>query len=178
MARLDFDFHTAAARPSVLGVILAVAGVAALAWSANVWQAARDREAGLDLQIAALEDTVQNARPRSAPRAAPATVAAQGTQARIAAQLAWRWQPAFDALTAARDARIALLALDANQAKARLKLTAEARTLADAVAWIENLQAQPGIKRAALIQHERRADADQQPVRFVVDVELKTEPKA
>ncbi|MEW6120843.1 MAG: hypothetical protein AB1593_12225 [Pseudomonadota bacterium] len=170
MARLDFDFHAAPARPSVVGLVLALAGAAALAWSVHIWQAARDREAGLDLQIAALE----NVRPASTRRAEPANVAAQETQARIAAQLAWRWQPAFDALSGARDRRIALVALDANQAKARLKLTAEARTLADAVAWIERLQAQPGVSRAALIQHELQADADQQPVRFVVDVALRT----
>lgn len=170
MARLDFDFHAAPVRPSAAGLVLALAGAAALAWSMHAWEAARDREAGLDLQIASLE----NVRPASAPRAEPANVASQETQARIAAQLAWRWQPAFDALAGARDKRIALVALDANQAKAHLKLTAEARTLEDAVAWIERLQGQPGVKSAALTQHEFQADADQRPVRFIVDVALRT----
>lgn len=168
MARLDFDFHTAPARPALSGLVLVLVGTAALAWSVLAWQAARDTEAGLALQIAALEKT----RPASTPRATPARLAAQETQTRIAAQLAWRWQPAFDALAAAQDKTIALVAFDASQAKAQLKLTAEARTLEDALAWIERLQQQPGVKRAVLVQHEIRTDAEQQPVRFAVNVEM------
>ena len=168
MARLDFDFHTAPSRPKALGLTLLLAGAAALAWSAHAWQAARDAEAGLDLRIAALE----NVRPTTAPRAAPADAAAQAARAQVASQLAWRWQPAFAALASTRTARIALVSLDASQAKSQLKLVAEARTLGDAIAWIGRLQQQPGVRRAALVQHEVRADSAEQPLRFVVQVEL------
>lgn len=168
MARFDFDFHAAPARPPLAGLALALAGAVLLAWSVHAWQTARDKEAGLALQIAALE----KARPAAARAAPPADLAAQQTRARIAAQLAWRWQPAFDALAAAQDKTVALVALDASHAKAQLKLTAEARVLEDALAWIERLQQQPGIKRVTLVQHEIQVDVDQQPVRFVVNVEL------
>lgn len=168
MNRLDFDFHAAPARPPVLGIVLALAGLAVFVASFETWQAARAREAGLELKIAARADT----RPQPAQRAAPADVAAREVQARVAAQLAYRWQPAFDALAAAQDKRIAFIALDANRTKARLKITAEARTLEHAVAWIEKLQEQPGVRRAALLQHEIQADVAEKPVRFVVDVDL------
>lgn len=171
MARLDFDFHVRPPRPSKLGIALVLLGVAALAWSLNNLQAARATGAGLATQIAALEQT----RPRTVSRPVAQTDnAAQIAQTRIASQLAYSWQPAFDALAAARSKKIALLSLEAVQSKAQLKLVAEARQLADAVAYIDALQQQPGIKRAALIQHELRADDPQKPVRFSILVELRT----
>jgi hypothetical protein len=167
MARLEFDFHTRPAYPGRLGIVLALAGVVALGWGWNRLQAARATGAGLALQIAALEQD----KPR--PVAQPAT-RPDDTQARIAAQLAYSWQPAFDALAAARSKKIALVSLDAMQAKSQLKLLAEARRLADAVDFIDALQQQPGVKRAALLQHEVMLDDAQQPVRFNVLVELGT----
>lgn len=170
MARLDFDFHAAPVRPNLTGLVLALAGAACFAWSFHAWQAGRDTEAGLEAQIAGLAQ----AGPRKPPRPAPGDTLAQEARVRIAAQLAWRWQPAFDALAAAQSKTIALVALDANQAKSQLKITAEARRLEDAIAWIERLQAQAGVKRAVLVQHEVQADADQQPLRFIVQLELAT----
>jgi hypothetical protein len=171
MARLDFDFHARPARPGKLGIVLALAGVVALGWALSNLQAARAAKAGLALQIAALE----RARPRAAVKPAPyGDTAAQTTQASIKAQLAYSWQPAFDALAAARSSKVALVSLEAVQAKAQLKLVAEARKLADAVAFIEALQQQPGIRRASLTQHEVQADDAQKPVRFNILVELGT----
>lgn len=169
MARLDFDFHASGPRRSLFGVLLALAGAAAFAWSAQAWQAARDAQAGLELRIAALDTA---ARPVAATRLSPATQAGEAARQRVSAQLAYRWQPAFSALAGARDKRIALLALDAVQAKSQIKLVAEARTLEDVLAWIGRLQRQPGVKRAVLVQHDVQADAESQPVRVVVHVEL------
>jgi len=171
MARLDFDFHARPARPGKTGIVLALAGVAALGWALSNLQAARATEAGLALQIAALE----RARPHAAVKSStPVETATQTAQSRIAAELAYSWQPAFDALAAARSSKVALVSLDAVQAKAQLKLVAEARQLADAVKFIEALQQQPGIRRAALTQHEVQADDAQKPVRFNILVELGT----
>ncbi|WP_245538706.1 hypothetical protein [Thiobacillus denitrificans] len=167
--RLDFDFHARSSRPARLSIALALAGMAALGWAWSNLQAARAAETGLALRIAALE----RAQPRAtAQPATRADSAAHAAQARIAAQLGHSWQPAFDALATARSARIALLSLDAVQAKSQLKLVAEARQLADAVAFIDALQQQPGVKRATLTQHEAQADAGQHPVRITILVEL------
>lgn len=164
MAHLDFDFHTRRARPGVVGLALLVAGLAALGWVWDGLQATRAAGAGLALQIAELEQ----ARPRANPR----PVRHDDTRDRIAVQLAYAWQPAFDALAAVRGNKIALLALDAVQAKAELKLVAEARQLADAVEFVDALQQQPAVKRAALFRHEVQERDEQQPVRLTVAVEL------
>ena len=169
MARLDFDFHLRPSRPGKMGIALALAGAVALGWAWTNLQAARATEAGLAMQIAALEQ----ARPAVASRpAVRADTPAQTAQARVKAQLAYSWQPAFDALTAAHSSKIALLALDAVQAKSQIKLTAEARTLSDAVEFIEALQQQPGISRVALTQHEVQADDPEKPLRFALLLEV------
>jgi nitrate reductase NapAB chaperone NapD len=166
MARLDFDFHPHPARPGKLAAVLLLAGVAASTWVWSNLQAAHARHDDLSAQIATLETAKQ--------RTAAKPVARAGTTAysRIAAQLAFSWQPAFEALAATHSNKIALVSLDAIQAKSQLKLTAEARQLADAIAFIEALQQQPGVKRATLIQHQVQAEADQKPVRFDIMVEL------
>lgn len=170
MARLDFDFHAQPRRPSALGVLLALAGGVALASVVGDLQSARATEAGLATRIAALERTQPHAARRIERASDDPDHQARG---RIASQLAYSWQPAFDALAAARSSKIALLSLEAVQAKSQLKLVAEARQLADAVAYIDVLQQQPGVGRAALIQHELRSDDAQKPVRFTILVELR-----
>ena len=169
MARLDFDFHSRPVRPGTLGVALALAGVAALAWVWMNLQAAHATGAGLAMQIAALEKS------QSRPAVQPVKRtddAAQRTRSQVSAQLAYSWQPAFEALAAARSGKIALVSLDAVQSSSRLKLVAEARHLADAIAFIDALQQQPGIRRVELLQHELRADDEQKPLRFTILVEL------
>lgn len=169
MARLDFDFHAPARRPSTLGLGLLVAGLAATIWVWANWQAARANVAGLSLQLAAMEQK----RPAAAPRPrVRADDGARSIQAQVASQLGYAWQPAFEALAAARSDRIALVSLDAVRAKSQLNLVAEARQLADAVAFIHALQQQPGVKRAALLQHEVQADNADKPVRFTILIKL------
>lgn len=169
MARLDFDFHEQRSRPRMLAVVLAVAGVVAVTWSWMNLHAARATEAGLAMQIAALERV--STHPVVKP-AARSDDAASATRARVAAQLEYSWQPAFDALAAAGSGKIALVSLDAAQAKSQLKLLAEARQLADAIAYIDTLQQQPGVRRVELLQHEIQADDAQKPLRVSILVEL------
>ncbi len=169
MARLDFDFHPRPERPGILGVALALAGVAAMTWVWMNLQTAHATEAGLAMQISALEKN------QSRPTVHPVKHtddAAQRTRSQVSAQLAYSWQPAFEALAAARSGKIALVSLDAVQSTSRLKLVAEARHLADAIAFIDALQQQPGIRRVELLQHEQQADDAQKPLRFTILVEL------
>lgn len=166
MARLDFDFHLRPARPGKLALALLLAGAAAVGWAWNNLQAARTQLDEVSAQIATLERAQQRT------IAKPAARADTSAYTGIAAQLSYTWQPAFDAVAAARSNKIALVSLDAIQAKSQLKLVAEARQLADAIAFIEALQQQPGVRRATLIQHEVQADAVEKPVRFNILVEL------
>ena len=167
MARLNLDFHRADRfRLDALSIGLLLTGALVLAWVGAQWLAARDAEAA---QAGALLKLDQRPAPKRT--VSRADSAAQAAHERIAVQLNAGWQPAFDALAAARSSKIALLSLDAVHAKRQIKLVAEARLLADAVEFIEALQQQPGILRAVLVQHEIEADAEYQPVRFQALVE-------
>jgi hypothetical protein len=170
MARLDFDFHARPSRPVMPAILLALAGCVALIGSWTSLQAARATEAGLAMRIAALEKVP--ARPATKP-ATHADDTARLARARVAGQLAYAWQPAFEALAAARSRKIALVSLEAVQAKSQLKLVAEARQLADAIAYIDALQQQPGVRRVELLQHELQADDAQKPLRVSILVELR-----
>ena len=167
MARLDLDFHSAGRfRFDTIGAGLLLVGVLALAWVAGQWLSARDQVAEQASALLKLEQ-----RPAPKRTVSRTDTAAQVARDRVTAQLNAGWQPAFDALAATRSSKIALLQLDAVHAKRQIKLVAEARRLADAVAFIEALQQQPGILRAALTQHEIESDAEYKPVRFQATLE-------
>ena len=166
MTRLNLNFHPPGRfRLDPFAIGLLVIGALAMAWVVSQWLTVRSIEAQ---QRGALLKLEQHTAPkRTASRADSAALAAHE---HITAQLNAGWQPAFDALAATHSDKVALLSLDMIQAKRQIKLVAETRTLADAVAFIESLQQQPGILRAALNQHEVESDADQKPVRFQATV--------
>ena len=171
MARLDFNFHARPTTPFKLGIALAIVGAASLVWAWSNLQTARATEAGLAAKVANIEQT----RPHKiAQPAAPAENPGQITQTHVASQMEYSWEPAFAALAAVRSSKIALVSLEASQAKSQIKLVIASRHLADAVTYIDALQQQPGVKRAALVQHEVQMEDAQKPVRFNVVVELGT----
>ena len=167
MARLDLNFHGGGRyRLDAPGIALLVIGALALAWTVGQWLGVRADAAELASALRQLEQ-----RPAPKPPVSRADTTAQAAHDRVAAQLNAGWQPAFDALAAARSSKIALLSLDATQTKRQIKLVAEARRLADAVAFVEALQRQSGILRAALTLHEIQTGAEYKPVRFHVTLE-------
>ena len=131
MARLDFDFHARPATPFKLGIALAIVGAASLVWVWSNLQAARTTEAGLSANIANIEQTRPHKRAKPV---VPAENPGQAARARVASQMDYSWEPVFAALAAARSNKIALVSLEASQAKSQIKLVVEARHLADAKA--------------------------------------------
>jgi hypothetical protein len=146
--------------------VLLLAGALTALAAVNAWWQARTEATRVSDAISAFQQ--QPVPTRAASRR---DTAARTSHDHIAAQLNARWQPAFDAINAARSDKIALLAFDAHQTKRQLKLVAEARRLADAVAFVEALQQQPDTVRAALTQHEIREDSNEKPVRFHITLE-------
>lgn len=174
MAKLQFDFQAPSTRPSISGAILLLAGVVAL--GASVWdmqQARRTHDARV-AELAALEQTLQQRKPRrSAPVRSTAGDAAQLARARVRANLDYSWQPAFAALQAAFTPKIALISLEGSQARKQLRLIGEARELADAVAYANKLDLQPGVLRTSLLQHERQERDAYHPIRFTLLLEMR-----
>ena len=175
MATLNFDFHPPSKRPSVLGVALALAGFVALTASLFALQQASKAHDARSREVAALELAQQKRTPvraRISRTRTPGDIA-QLASARIRDSLDYSWQPAFAALQATQSARIALVSLEATQAKSQIRLTAEARRLADAVEYANRLSQQRGVQRTALLQHQVQEKDPQHPVRFTLLMEMR-----
>lgn len=158
-----------------MGVALALAGSVALAASLFGLNQASDAHDARSRQVAALELAQQKAAPvrARANRARATGDIAQLAKARIRTHLMYSWQPAFAALQATQSARIALVSLEASQSKSQVRLTAEARRLADAVEYANRLSQQPGVARTALLQHQVQEKDAQRPVRFTLLMEMR-----
>lgn len=175
MATLNFDFHPPSRRPSVAGVALALVGIAALAASLFSLHQANEAHDARSREVTALELAQQKRMPVRARVSRTRTTGdiAQLARARVRDSLDYSWQPAFAALQATQSARIALVSLEASQAKSQIRLTAEARRLADAVEYANRLSQQPGVQRTALLQHQVQEKDAQRPVRFSLLMEMR-----
>lgn len=175
MAKLKFDFHPPSTRPSVLGVALLLAGAIAISASLLNMQLAHEEHDSRVSQVAALELAQQKRAPvrARATRARNTSDIAQLARARVRNSLAYSWQPTFAALQATRSPKIALVSLEASQAKSQVRLIAEARRLADAVDYANQLSLQAGVKRTALLQHQVQEKDPQRPVRFTLLMEMR-----
>lgn len=175
MAHLDFDFQPPSTHPSVWGAVLLLVGIIALGASLVNMQQAHQVHATRVQQMTALEQTLQKRRPPRTQSTSRSTAddATQLATARVRSNLDYSWQPAFVALQATFTKKIALISLEGSQAKKQLRIIGEARQLADAVAYANQLGQQKGVLRTALLQHEMQEWDAQHPVRFTLLVELR-----
>lgn len=175
MATLNFDFQPRSTRPPAWGMVWMLVGIVTLGASLVNMQHTTQVHAARAQQVAALEQTLHKRTPaRALSRSRQNTGdAAQLAQARVRANLDYSWQPAFAALQAAHSPKIALVSLEASQSKKQLRLVAEARRLADAVAFANQLDQQNGVARTALLQHEMQERDAQHPVRFTLMMEMR-----
>jgi hypothetical protein len=158
------DFARPARRLSLPAVLLLGCGLAAIL--AVGWQYRRltQQSAALELRVAAADE----ARTRSVPDAAlRERVSGQVTQ--VAEELATPWTALlseFEQASADSDGEVALLGIEPDHAKHVVHVTAEARTLARALVYVERLQHSSRLRYTMLDRHEIRDDDPQHPVRF------------
>ena len=175
MATLNFDFRPPSTRPRTVGIALLLAGLIALVTSLFNMQRANEIHDTRAQQVAALELAQQKRTPsRVRVNRTRSTVdVAELARARVRASLDYSWQPAFAALEATHTPKIALVSLEASQAKQQLRLVAEARRLADAVEYANRLSHQSGVKLTSLLQHQVQEKDPQHPVRFTLLMEIR-----
>jgi len=83
------------------------------------------------------------------------------------------WGELLNRLESQRPQQIALLSLRGDAARGDARITAEARSAADMLAWFDSLRA-AGFGDATLVQHEVQLEAEQQPVRFEIRLDWGT----
>jgi len=84
-------------------------------------------------------------------------------------QLNLPWRDLQDAVLAATPRQIALLALEPEPRKQLLKLTAEAKSSDDMVAYVAQLKQQELFSSVTLIRHEINEQDANRPLRFQVE---------
>ncbi|WLI90265.1 hypothetical protein Q4S45_03830 [Massilia sp. R2A-15] len=130
------------------------------------------RQGALDAQLAAV-------RSHAAPIvvAAPVQPRAPIPEAQAAAvnaavlQLNTPWQALRDAIGAATPPSIALLTLEPDPRRRSMRITAEAKTSDDMIAYVEQLKRQELFGAVALVRHEISELDPNKPIRFQLDAQ-------
>lgn len=165
--RFEMDFARRPYRGGAAGVLFAVLGVLLLALTL-AWQQRLDtRLAGLELRSADLQ------RRQQASGSAPPVAGLQRAP-RTATLLAVPWSPLLAGLekaSAQQRADVAILAIEPDVARRRLKLSGEARNFNAVVEYVGRLQRMKSLRHPMLESHEIRLDDEYKPVRFQLTAE-------
>lgn len=86
-------------------------------------------------------------------------------------QLNLPWSALHDAIAAATPKNVALLALEPDPHRRSMKITAEAKTADEMIAYIEQLKQQELFGTVALVRHEINELDPNRPIRFQVDAQ-------
>ena len=86
-------------------------------------------------------------------------------------QLNLPWRALHDAIAAATPKNIALLALEPDPHRRSMKITAEAKTSDEMIAYVEQLKQQELFGAVALLRHEINELDPNRPIRFQLDAQ-------
>jgi hypothetical protein len=168
-APLQLDFVSTARRASFAGLLTLAVGAAAAGWTVFDY---RD----LSLQSTLLEMQVDAATPRTqrTRTAVPADTHAIEEATEAVAELSLPWSQLLNDLEVAGQAKakdVALLSIEPDREKRRVRIAAEARTLPAALEFVETLQKAGALKYPLLDNHKVRTDQSERPVYFELTAE-------
>jgi hypothetical protein len=163
---IQLDFAGRRPALSLAGGLLLAVGVVAASVVFLEYHTVAQHRAGLELKLAALARAdALAASPVETP--ADARIAVSAEQA--ATDLATPWTLLLSELEQASketQGQVAVLGVEPDHAKHNVRVSAEARTLSLALAYVERLQTSRSLSYPMLDRHEMRADDAQHPVRF------------
>jgi hypothetical protein len=173
MRPLQIDFARSAA-PAWLGW-----GVLALSLAVAALLGAQFRAA--QVELAQLEDSAGRLRARASRAAAADPQAARALREElqraraVTQQLSLPWGRLFQAVEGAASKRVALIALQPESGQGMMRITAEARDLAEALEFVRRLSAMRQLRGVHLASHQIQTGDASRPVRFVVLAALQAE---
>lgn len=171
MQSLDINFARRRRALSSVGVCLCLAGAAGAAVVALDYLAARSA-----FDLAELRQTrmqrVQRTDVMASRRVVPTSAARADAPVaeRAMTQLGLPWVRLLQEIESHADASIALLGFEGQGLARSVRITGEARTMVDVVAYIEQLRQSPLINTANLTGHEEKINGAVSLVRFTLDV--------
>jgi hypothetical protein len=173
---IQLDFAGGRRGLSLAGSLLLALGVVAAVAVLLEYRLIGEHRAGLELRLAALIRANTPAMSQRDPTA-DARIAVSAQQA--AMDLATPWTLLLSELEQASkesQGQVALLGVEPDHAKHNVRVSAEARTLSLALAYVQRLQSSRSIEYPMLDRHEIRADDPQHPVRFELSGEWRDMP--
>jgi hypothetical protein len=173
MRPLRIDFARTAAAPSWHGWGLLAVALAIAALLANGLRNAQTELAALEYRAAGLR--AGEARAAADPQAARALREELQHARAVAQQLALPWGRLFQAVEGAANRQVALIALQPESAQGMVRITAEARDLAEALEFVRRLSETRQLRGVHLASHQIQTEDAQRPVRFVVLASLQQE---
>jgi hypothetical protein len=173
---IQLDFAGGRRGLSLAGGLLLALGIAAAAAVLLEYRLMGEHRAGLELRLAAL-NRANTAATSQRDATADARIAVSAQQAAI--DLATPWTLLLSELEQASketQGQVALLGVEPDHGKHNVRVSAEARTLALALAYVQRLQSSRSLAYPMLDRHEIRADDAQHPVRFELTGEWRDLP--
>ncbi len=165
---LRLDFAAAPRGPSAGGLILCAVGLGVAIAVGSVF---RDEIA----ERARLEGAVEELNDRhKAPAETPAQAAEQAEISKMQRELSIPWTPLLadlEAASADMANEVSLLQVEPDAEKNVVRITAEVRTLTDALAYLQRLQKSPLLRYPMLESHERKKDDPLHPLRIKLSAE-------
>lgn len=168
------DFAAPHGRTSLRAVALLMFGLTALAVAGLEYYSLSSQRAGLQLRLEAL---LRQSRPD--PRNDARTVRANDAAAGVATELGAPWTAMLaDLELATRDSagRVAILAIEPDHEKHRVRISGESRDLTGALAYLNRLQTGSTLQYPMLDSHEVVADDKEHPVRFTLTADWRGLP--
>ena len=166
---LLLDFQSRPRRGGLIGAVILVAGSVGAAAAGVAFHDSSLKREGLELRIAALE-TARNAKLGSA-----AALPAEESMP-VVNVLGAPWALLLQELEAASHDEagdVAVLGVEPDREKGRIRIVAEARNLKAALAYIDRLQKSHALRYPILDSHEIRTEDRDQPVRFQLSADWK-----
>jgi hypothetical protein len=165
------DFRPRPRFGGLLGSTMLLAGFACACATGVVFARASASREALELRLGALTSAHEH-------RVSAADTSRIADAAPLLRELAAPWSLLLQELeTASRDVggTVAVLAVEPDRDKGKLRVTAEAKDLNEALTYIERLQKSQALKFPMLDSHEIRSDDKDQPVRFQLSAEWRVQ---
>ncbi|MFN3789986.1 PilN domain-containing protein [Massilia sp.] len=178
MKRTHIDFAPRTLRRALFRVpprfagFLFLAAILCFVLVSQVRQYQEERE-GLEALQAAIAARSQAARPL--PVAAPPKFTVSAAQAQAVndavMQLNLPWRDLVEAVRAATPGNVALLALEPDAKRRTLRITAEAKSSDDMLAYVARMEEQGWFASSALVRHEIAEQEPNRPLRFQISAQ-------
>jgi Tfp pilus assembly protein PilN len=168
--RLRLEFAPGARQVSWPGVLMLLASGAVLVAGAAQFASMLAGNVRMADTLAAVEarSATTTASARGSTAADPREAARNRAVRLVAQNLTTPWADLLDSLESVPVPAIAVLSIEPSVAKRSIRLTAEARSATDMLAYLGALQKEPRLASVVLVSHQVQAQAPGTPVRFQI----------